>query len=91
MIKKTVYRTGKKSIKPKTQKQSEENIIKIIRNLFKLKNQNETIKDSIIRDIRTLFEQEDDYYKPVSVGNFWNNNYIEYESNSDRNKKLSVK
>ena len=25
---------------------------------------------------------EEDYYKPVRVGNFWNNNYIEYESNS---------
>ena len=28
------------------------------------------------------------YYKPVS--NFSSNNYIEYESNGDRNKSLSV-
>ena len=36
-------------------------------------------------------EQEDDYYKPIRVRNFWNNIYIEYESNSDKNKNLSVK
>ena len=36
-------------------------------------------------------EQEDDYYKPIRVGNFWNNIYIEYESNGDKNKNLSVK
>ena len=25
---------------------------------------------TILRDIRTLFEQEDDYYKPIRVGSF---------------------
>ena len=30
------------------------------------------------------------YYQPVRVSNFRSNNYIEYESNSDRNKTLSV-
>ena len=35
-------------------------------------------------------QEEKDYYKPVRVGNFWSNNYIEYESNRDRNKTLSV-
>ena len=30
-----------------------------------------------MRDIRRLFEQEEDYYKPEIVNNFWNNNYIE--------------
>ena len=49
------------------------------------------MKDKIIRDIKTLFEEEDDYDKPIRVGNFWNNNYIEYESNGDKNKNLSVK
>ena len=44
----------------KQKKQSEENIIKNIRNLFKLKNENETIKGRIIRNSRTLFEQEND-------------------------------
>ena len=71
-------------------KQTEENI-KSIRNLFKLKKETEAIKDRIIRDIRTLFKQEGDYYKPIRVGNFWSNNYIKYESSGDRNKNLSVK
>ena len=30
------------------------------------------------------------YNKPVRVSNFWSNNYIEYKSNGDRNKTLSV-
>ena len=30
------------------------------------------------------------YYKPVKVSDFWSNSYIEYESNGDRNKTLSV-
>ena len=73
-------------------KQSEENIIKRIRNLFQLKKENEAIKDRIIRDISTLFEQkEKDYYEPIKVGNFWNKNYIECQSGDDKNKKLSVK
>ena len=56
-----------------------------------MKNENEAIKEKIIRDIENLFEHEEEYYvKPVWVGNFWSDNYIEYESNSDRNKTLSV-
>ena len=41
-------------------------------NLFRLKKENEVIKDDrVIRDIRNLFEyEEEDYYKPVRVGNF---------------------
>ena len=44
-----------------------------------------TIKDWVIRDMKKLFEQED-YYKPVRVDNFYSNNYIKYKSNDDRNK-----
>ena len=55
-----------------------------------MKQEHEGIKDTIITDIRNLFEHEgEDYYKPVRVGNFWNNNYIDYESNGDRNKTVS--
>ena len=72
-------------------KQSEENIIKSIRNLFKLKKENDAIKDQIITDNRTLFKQGDGYYKPIRADNFWNNNYIEYQSSGDRNKGLLLK
>ena len=37
-----------------------------------------------------LFDREGDCYKSLRVGNFWNNNYIEYESKEDRNKTLSI-
>ena len=46
---------------------------------------------TIIRDIRTLFEQEEEYYyKTVIISKVWND-YIKYESNTDRNKNVSVK
>ena len=52
---------------------------------------NRVIKNKINRDIRTLSEQEkEDYCKPKKVSNFWNNNYIEYESNGDKNRNLSL-
>ena len=57
-----------------------------------LEKENKAIKNRIIKDIRNLFEQEDKYYyKQVRVGNFWNNNYIEYESKSNIIKNLSIK
>ena len=65
----------------------EENIIKNIRNLFRLDEETKGIKDEILRDIKNLF---DEYYKPVRVNNFWSNNYIEYKSNGDRYNILSV-
>ena len=54
---------------------------------IKKEKKKKQIKDRIIRDIRTLFGEED-YYKPKRLSNFWNNNCIEYESNGDRNKIL---
>ena len=48
------------------------------------KKEYEAIKDKTIREIKTLFEQEDDYYKSIRVSNFWNNSYIEYETNGDK-------
>ena len=67
--------------------------IKDIRNLFRQEKETKAIKDRILRDIKNLFEhekEEENYYKPVRVSNFWSNNYIEYKSNGDRNKTLSV-
>ena len=61
--------------------------IKDVRNLLKQEKETKAIKDRILSDIKNLFEQEEvNYYKPVTVNNFWSNNYIEYESDSDRNK-----
>ena len=67
--------------------------IKDIRNLYKLEKETKTIKHRILRDVKNLFEhkEEEHYYKPVRVSNFWSKNYIEYENNSDTNRTLSVK
>ena len=35
-------------------------------------------------------KKEENYYKPVRQSKFWSNNYLEYESNGERNKTLSV-
>ena len=48
------------------------------------------IETKRVRYIKKLFEQEEDFGKPVRLGKFYNNNCIEYESNGDRNKTLSV-
>ena len=48
----------------------------------------------VLRNVKNLFEygkEEEYYYKPVRVNNFWSSNYyIEYKSNSDKTKILSV-
>ena len=50
------------------------------------------MKDRTIRDIKTLFEQQEvGYYNWVRADNFWHKNYIEYESSGEGNKNLSVK
>ena len=63
---------------------------KDIRNIFRRRRGNKTIKDKLIRDIKA-FEEEDNYYEPIKVGNIWKNDYIEYGSNSDKSKILLVK
>ena len=44
------------------------------------------IKARVNKDIRKIIESEEVFFKPVRVCNFWNNNYIEYESNGDEKK-----
>ena len=64
------------TLKKKTKKRSNEKII----------------KDNIITDVRINFDQEkeEDYLEPKTVSNFWNNNYIEYETNGDKNRNLAL-
>ena len=48
----------------------------------------------VLRNVKNLFEygkEEEYYYKPVRVNNFWSSNYyIEHKSNSDKTKILTV-
>ena len=67
--------------------------IRDVRNLFRLEKKIKAIKDRILTEIKNLFEHEDEevnYNKPVTVTNFWSNNYTEYENDGDRKKTLSV-
>ena len=63
-----------------------------IKNLFGLG------KDKILKDKEAdkgikdeVFEPEKDYYQPIRTGNAFSSNYIEYESDGDKDKILSVK
>ena len=44
----------------------------------------------MVRDIKTVFEQEEDWYQPKRISSFGNNNYIEYENNGDKSSNLSL-
>ena len=66
-----------------TGKHSQDDIIKNIINLFKLKKEDEEIKETIIRNIEKSFEQQED--------GFCSNNYIDHESDGNRNKTSSIK
>ena len=51
----------------------EENIIKDLRNLFRLKKEIKEIKNMVLRNIKNLFtyeKEEENYYKPVRLNNF---------------------
>ena len=61
-----------------------------IMNLFKTKEYSKPERGKKQSE-ENVIKQKDDYYKPTRKGNFWNNNYIEYESSDDRNKNLSSK
>ena len=51
-----------------------------------------TIKDEVLKDIRPLFESDEDHYcKPIRTSNDFSSNFIKHESNSDKNKSLSLK
>ena len=71
----------------------EDRILSDIRNFFGLEKLHKAIKDSLLREIRNIFDngKEENYYKAVRVSNFWSNNYIEFKSNGDRNKTLTVR
>ena len=65
------------------------------KNLFKPKNYYDNNSDSInykeLKNVRALFEPGEDYYKPIRTANAFSSNYIEYESNGIRDKRLSIK
>ena len=75
------------------ERNNQKKAIQSIRNLLQVKNENKVIQYRIIRDIRTLFEQEEenDFYKRIRAGSFWNKNSVKCQRIGDRNKNISVK
>ena len=65
-------------------------LIKNIRNRFRLERKNKAIKNKILEDVRALYENdEENSYRPTKTKGAFNN-YIEFESNDGRYKKLSL-
>ena len=74
-------------------KQQNDTAIKEIRNLLFRMKKKKGIKYIVLRTIKKLSEykkEKENYYKPVKVNTFWNNNYIDYKSNGDKNKTVSA-
>ena len=81
-----------KETKLKRKKETKDDAINSIRSLFKLEKETEPIKEkTIIRGIRNLEEQDDDYYKPIRADNFYSSDYIEHESNDEILPKIRIK
>ena len=98
--KKNVFKSKRKEIKESLMKPSKKkipkSIIKEIKEIFHdpIINREEKIEEikKILYDPRNnLFRQEKDNYKPVIVGNAFSSNYIEYKSNVNKDKTLSIK
>ena len=51
------------------------------------KNRND---DEIIRDLRLLYEAEENYYEPRKIKGAFGGNYVEYESNGDTGEISSI-
>ena len=66
-------------------------IIRDIRNLSRLEK-NQAIKYRILGDVKNVLEheEEENYYKPVFIGNLLSNNCIKCKRISDKKKTLSV-
>ena len=73
----------------------------IIKDLSGLKKRNKSfkirIKNIMIMKIlntkkKDMYDDiDEDYYNPIRIGNVFSSNYIEYESNRDKDKTLSIK
>lgn len=44
----------------------------------------------MLKNVSFLFEEDKDYYEPVKTKGTFDDHYLEFESNGDRYKKLSL-
>ena len=86
-----------RNISEEEQEESDEYLGKLVRTLNDKEKHSSHDLDDLdyygIRDIETSFDEasEEEYYKPIFVKRSHKGNYKYYESNGDKEKKLSVK
>ena len=94
-IRKNLYEIKNKKLSESELKEIEKNLFELEESLSKLKKyyDHDDAKYIGIRDVGNLFNQstDKDYYKPIKTKSAFNGNYIEYESNWDKDKNLSAK
>ena len=97
---KNIFKSKRKEIKKSLMKPSKKKILK-----SKMKEIKEILYDPILdrdekmEEIRkffhdpknNLFKPKEDNNKPVRIGNAFSSDYIEYKSNGDKDKSLSIK
>ena len=95
-IKKELYEMEKKENLSDTEKEEiYDYLVKLLKTLDKKEKNKYHDRDDLdyygIRDIENLFNNVDDYCKPILVKSSFNDNCKYYESRGDKDKKLSVK
>ena len=84
---------NKKKLSASKLKEIGKNIFELEESLSKLKQYYDYDDDEYkgIKDVGNLFSQstDGDYYKPTKTKSAFNGNYIEYESNGDKEKFIS--
>ena len=90
-----LYEIENKNLSKSNIKEIEENLYELEKSLSKLKSyyDYDDIKCKGIREVGNLFNQstDEDYYKPIITKGAFNGNYIEYESNGDKDKIYHLK
>ena len=91
----SLFKSKRKKRKKSLHKPSKKNIFKLeIKKIIKSLHDSKIKRDRKIEEIeKILYElkEEEDYYKPVRTGNAFSSNYIEYKSNGDKSKTLSIR
>ena len=94
-IRKNIYEMENKNLFESKTIEIEKNLFELEEILSRLKNYHDydDVEQKRIRDVGNLFNQstDGDYYKPIKTKSAFNGNYIEYESNGDKDKNLSLR
>ena len=98
--KKNISKSKRKDIKKSLMNPSRKKILKsIIKEIKEILYDSILDRDEKIEEIKktlynpknNLFKPKEDNYKPIRIGNAFSRNYIEYKSNGDKDKTLSIK